>query len=152
MVELVSTKCDDMEMVAFADHFSAAGNLKSLLQWWTALLEVGPKFDYFSEPAKPWLITKPEIHAIGKELFKDTKVKITNSDKSFLGSVIGTFTFKKVDEIVSQWISEIEVLSQIVKVEPQAANCCFTIGFRHKVTYLMRTTPNINEELRRLDD
>ena len=102
-----------MKMVAFADHFSAAGKLKSLLQWWTTLLEVGPKFDYFSEPAKSWFITKPEIHAIGKEIFKDT-----NSDKIFLGSVIGIFTFKKVDEIVSQWISEIKVLSQIVKVEP----------------------------------
>ena len=41
---------------------------------------------------------------IGKEFFKDTKVKITNSGKRFLGSVIGIFTFKKqyIDEIVSQ--------------------------------------------------
>ena len=40
---------------------------------------------------------------------------ITNSVKRFLGSVTGTFTFEKqyADEIVSQWISEIEVLSQI---------------------------------------
>ena len=53
---------------------------------------------------------------------------------------------------MSQWISEIEVLSQITKVEPQAAYCCFTTGSKHKVTYLMRTAPNINEELRRLDD
>ena len=68
------------------------------------MLKVGPKFSYFPEPAKSWLITKPETHAIGKELFKDTKIKITNSGKRFLGSVIGTFTFKKqyVDEIVSQ--------------------------------------------------
>ena len=41
---------------------------------------------------------------IEKEMLKDTKLKITNSGKRFLGSVIGTFTFKKqyVDEIVSQ--------------------------------------------------
>ena len=58
-------------------------------------LEVGLKFGYFPEPAKSRLITKPETHAIGKELFKDTKVKITNSGKRFLGSVIGKFTFKK---------------------------------------------------------
>ena len=95
MVELVSTKCDDIKMVAFADDFGVAGELKSLLQWWATLLKVGPKFSYFPEPAKSWLITKPETHAIGKELFKDTKVKITNSGKRFLGSVIGKFTFKK---------------------------------------------------------
>ena len=45
-----------------------------------------------------------------------------------------------------------ELLSHIANVEPQAAYCCFTTGFKHNVTYLMRTTPNINEELRRLDD
>ena len=33
MVELVSTKCGDTKIVA-------AGKLKSLLQWWTTLLEV----------------------------------------------------------------------------------------------------------------
>ena len=154
MVELVSTKCGDIKIVTFSDDFSAAATLKSLLQWWTTLLEVGPKLGYYPEPAKSWLITKPETHATGKQLFKDTKVKITNSGKRFLGSVIGTFTFKRqyANEIVSQWISEIKVLSQIDKVEPQTAYCGFTTGFKHKVTYLMRTTPNINEELRGLDD
>ena len=141
-------------MVAFADDFSAVGKLKSFLQWWTTLLQIGPKFGYFPDPTKSWLITKSETHAIRKKFVKDTKVKIANSGKRFLGSVIGIFTFKKqyIDEIVSQWISKIEVLSQIAKVEPQAAYCCFTAGFKHKVTYLMYTTPNINEELRRLND
>ena len=154
MVELVSTKCGDIKIVTFSDDFSAAATLKSLLQWWTTLLEVGPKLGYYPKPAKSSLITKPETHATGKQLFKDTKVKIANSGKRFLGSVIGTFTFKRqyANEIVSQWISEIKVLSQIDKVEPQTAYCGFTTGFKHKVTYLMRTTPNINEELRQLDD
>ena len=62
---------------------------------WTTLFEVGPKCGYFPEPTKSWLITKPERNAFGKELFKDTKVKITSSGKRLLGSVIGTFTFKK---------------------------------------------------------
>ena len=60
MVELVSTKRDDKKMVAFADDFSAAGKLKSLLQWWTTLIEVEPKFGYFPEPAKSWLVIKLE--------------------------------------------------------------------------------------------
>ena len=33
MVELVSTKCDDIKMVAIADDFTAAGKLKYLLHW-----------------------------------------------------------------------------------------------------------------------
>ena len=96
MVDLVSTKCDDIKMAVFTDDFSAAGKLKSLLQWWTRLLELGPKFGYFPEPAKSWLITKPENMQLEKNFSK-----ITNSGKRFLGSVIGTFAFKKryVDEI-----------------------------------------------------
>ena len=43
-------------------------------------------------------------------------------------------------------------MSQIAKAEPQAAYCYFTTGFKHKFTYLMRKTSNINEGLRRLDD
>ena len=37
-------------MVAFADDFSTAGKLTSLLHWWTILLEIGPKFGYYPEP------------------------------------------------------------------------------------------------------
>ena len=97
---------------------------------------------------------KIETHTCAKEIFKTTKVKITNSAKRYLGSVLGTLSFKReyVNELVTQWISEIEVLSQIAKIEQQAAYCCFTTGFKHNVTYLMRTTSGIDEELRRLDD
>ena len=70
-------------MVAFVDDFSAAGKLKPLLQWRKTLLEVGPEFGYFPEIAKSWLTTKPETQAFGKELFKDTKVKMTNSGKGY---------------------------------------------------------------------
>ena len=58
-------------------------------------------------------------HTLGKELLKNNKIKTTDSSKRFLRSAIGTFTFKEqyAGEIASQWISEIEVLSQIVKEE-----------------------------------
>ena len=95
MVELVSTKCDDIKMFSLAHDFSAEEKLKPLLQWWMTLPEVGPKFGYFAEATKSWLLAKPETHAIGKELFKDTKEKIGNSGKRSLGSVIGTLIFKK---------------------------------------------------------
>ena len=55
-----------MKIVAFADGFSAAGKFKFFLQWWTALLEVGPKFVFFPEPTKSWLTTHFETHGLGK--------------------------------------------------------------------------------------
>ena len=55
MIQLLTTKCHDIKIVAFADDFSAAGKLKYLLQWWTALLEIGPKFGNFPKFTKLWL-------------------------------------------------------------------------------------------------
>ena len=73
---LVTKICDNMKMVIFVDDFSVAGKLKSLLQLWTTLLEMKSY-----EPIKLWLITKFETHALGKEIFKNTKSNITNSGK-----------------------------------------------------------------------
>ena len=58
-------------------------------------------------------------HTLGKELLKNNKIKTTDSSKRFLRSAIGTFTFKEqyAGEIASQWIPEIEALSQIAKEE-----------------------------------
>ena len=58
-------------------------------------------------------------HTLGKELLKNNKIKTTDSSKRFLRSAIGTFTLKEqyAGEIASQWISEIEALSQIAKEE-----------------------------------
>ena len=125
MIELVTTRCDDIKIVVFADDFSAAGKLTSLLQWWTTLLEIGPKFGYYPEPKKSWLITKLETHTLAKEVFEASKVKISNSGKSYLELVLGTLSFKReyFNQLVTQWISEIEVLSQIAKIEPQAGYC-----------------------------
>ena len=44
------------------------------------------------------------------------------------------------------------MLSQIAKTEPQAAYTCFTSGFKHKMTYYLRTIPNICDLLQQLDD
>ena len=101
-----------------------------------ALLEIGPQFGYLLETTKLCLITKSETHALGKEISENAKVKIKNSGKRYLGLIIGTVPCEKqyADEIVSQWIPEIEVLSQIVETKPQAAYCCFRTGFKHKVT------------------
>ena len=60
MIELVITKCDDIKMVALADDFTAAAKLKSDLQWWTKLLEIGQKFVHFPVLTKSWLIVKFE--------------------------------------------------------------------------------------------
>ena len=42
--------------------------------------------------------------------------------------------------------------SKIAKSEPQAAYSAFTAGFQHKMTYFIRTIPDLAETLKPLDD
>ena len=52
---------------------------------------------------------------------------------------------------IDGWIAEIEKLGEVAKVEPHVAYCAFVFGLQHRYTYLLRTIPNISEELKRLD-
>ena len=49
----------NVNVMAYADDFSAAGNLRDLTRLWIVLTEIGPKFDYYPEPTKTWLVVKP---------------------------------------------------------------------------------------------
>ena len=40
----------------------------------------------------------------------------------------------------------------IAKAEPQAAYSCFTTAFKHKPSYIMRTIPDISDQLNQLDE
>ena len=44
-----------------------------------------------------------------------------------------------------------ELLSKIATIEPQSACCAFTAGLKHKVTYTMRTIPDIFQQLQKLN-
>ena len=59
---------------------------------------------------------------------------------------------QNISKKIATWIEELRMLSQIAKIEPQAAYTCFTSGFKHKMTYCLRTIPNIGDILQQLDD
>ena len=40
----------------------------------------------------------------------------------------------------------------IAKTEPQAAYSCFITAFKHKPSYIMRTIPDISDQLNQLDE
>ena len=49
------------KMVAYADDFTAGATVKDVKYWWETLCELGPKFGYYHEASKTWLIVKNEI-------------------------------------------------------------------------------------------
>ena len=81
-----------------------------------------------------------------EKLFENTKIDITVNGKRHLGAVISSQEYR--DEYVinktDQVVNELNNLCEIAKLEPQAAYSCFVSGFKHKLTYIMRTIPNIS--------
>ena len=53
---------------------------------------------------------------------------------------------------VYTWLDELNTLSDIARFDPQAAYSCFVSGYKHKLTYIMRTIPNISHQLEKIDD
>ena len=52
---------------------------------------------------------------------------------------------------IGEWKSQVEVLAKIAWVEPHLAYIAFVYGMQNKYTYMMRTLPNIGEQLKILD-
>ena len=142
------------KMAAYADDFSAAGSIENLMYWWETLCKLGPKFGYYPEASKSWLIVKPRSMTKATHTFNKTDIKITKNGKRHLGAVIGSTTYRDtyVSDKVNQWCNEIRLLSRIANIEPQAAYSCFVSGYKHKLTYCMRTIPDIGHLLKQVDD
>ena len=79
--------------------------------------------------------------------------KITIEGRKYLGGFIGSKSGcgEYEEELVNSWCEQLRVLSKIAKTEPQAAYAAFVNGYKHKLTYHIRTLPNIKQHLTRLD-
>ena len=86
------------------------------------------------------------------KIFSGTKIKITNEGHRYLGGTAVKRNLKMpIRKKVMKWIKQLNVLSKIAAVEPHAAYCAFVSGFRHKVSYTIRTVPNIPRHLEKVD-
>lgn len=57
------------------------------------LPNIGPKFGYFTNGAKSWLVVKEEFLVEAKSLFNDTKIHITSEGRPYLGPPLGSLLF-----------------------------------------------------------
>ena len=98
---------------------------------------MGPKFGYFPEGSKSWIIVRENAKERAQTIFDNTKTKTTTDGQTHLGAVIGTANFKQnyMKEKINQWIQELRILNKIAWCEPQAAYSCFIAGFKHKPMY-----------------
>ena len=91
LIDLLSNEYSaNVNVMAYADDFSAAGNLQDLRRWWSSLPEIGAKFGYYSEPTKTWLVVEPCASEKLESVFFGTKIKITCEGRRYLEGSIGT--------------------------------------------------------------
>ena len=145
---------EKMKHVAYADDIGGGAKLRMLRDWWDKIKQNGPSFGYFPKAEKSWLVVKEEKLEEALELFQHTGINITTDGRKYLGGFIGKQEGKEkyVQELVDEWVNQLTVLTKIAKTEPQAAYSAFTAGFKHKLTYFIRTIPNIRDVIKQVDD
>ena len=99
----------DAKMVGHADEFSAAGSISSLKYWRDTLCELSPKFGYFPEPKKSWLIVKSDCFDKAIHVFNDTNIQITTQGRRYLGTALGTSQLRNeyITEKINKWVEEL---------------------------------------------
>ena len=140
--DILSNTSPSTKQVWLADDGTGAASLNNLKIWWDTMLREGPKFGYYVNESKSWLIIKDPHHLeFEKGLFSDTALKYTTDGKRHLGAVIGSDDFKTsyATEKVKEWCDEMEILSGFAKSQPQAAYAAFIHGEQHRFSYFLRT-------------
>ena len=134
IIHHLSANC--CSQIWYADDAAACGSLTALREWWSELGLVGPAYGYFSNPSKSWLIVKPDFHDTASSIFSSTNVNITTEGRRYLGSAIGSpaFISSFTREMISEWVSQLELLISVVRSHPHAAYSAFVRGLNSKWT------------------
>jgi len=147
LIKAIAT--DDVIQAWFADDASSGGKLERLRQWWDKLLELGPKYGYFPNAAKSFLIVKPEKQEEANTIFQGTNVSVCLTGKRYLGGTLGTASFAKefVEAKVVEWEKELNRLAKYAAVEPHAAFAALTHGLIARWLYVIRVVEPCPEEI-----
>ena len=130
----------------YADDSGALGPLENLVEWLSSLTENGPKYGYYSEPSKSYLVVHSNFVEKGHQLFDWFGIRIVEG-RRYLGGFIGSdegkirFTLKKVQE----WLDCLGELSKVAEKEPQAALVGLTISLQCDWNFVQRVVKNTSQ-------
>ena len=140
-------KLPSAKNVWYADDAAAVGKINDIRKWWNDIVTYGSGFGYFVNASKTWLVVKEEHYSSAVSVFYGTGVNITYEGRPHLGAPIGSKSYvdKFIIEKIAVWKSELVTLSSIAQCQPHAAYAAYIHGFRHKWSFISRTTPDISE-------
>ena len=123
----------------YADDGAGAGELSRLLEWWDSLTVNGPKYGYYPNAHKTYLVVKEDLQAAASALFGDTGVRICTGRK-YLGAFIGDDLGKcqYLQSKCENFSDMVDKISTIAQSEPHAAYSGYVVSLERKWGYLQR--------------
>ena len=112
-----------------------------------------PELWLLSTAPKSWLIVKQNKLEEAVWVFGGTNNQISTEGKQRLGVVIRTEENKKnyINDKISEWTEEFDLLTYTATAA-YTATTAYVTSYQHKVTYLLRTIPNIEDQLKNIDE
>ena len=153
LIDRLRVLIPDVKQAWLADDSAGGGSLTSLHDWFMQLSKEGEKFGYYVNGSKSWLIVKNAENMEEAEKVFGAKVKITTDGKRHLGAVIGSSEYKDeyCENMVDEWMGELDNLTEIAKSQPQAAYIALTKAYKSKFTYFMRTIDGFEKYVSPID-
>jgi len=109
------------------------------------LVKEGPKFGYFPEPEKSYLVVHPSQVEKAKQMFMDFQVNVVTGHRllgGFIGSVdeMQKWIYKKVTD----WATSIDCLSKAAVYEPYLVNVSLTRSLQNEWNYVQRVISDVD--------
>ncbi len=149
LITKLKQQVPEVNQVWYADDSAGSGEISRLRAWWDHINNYGPKFGYFTNTNKTWLLTKTDHYSKAVTAFAGTGVKITTEGRPYLGVPLGTDDYIEtfLATKVELWTEELNLLATIARTQPHAAHAAFTHGMASKWVYLSRTLQGISSSL-----
>ena len=112
----------------------------------SSLTEKGPKYGYYPEPSKIYLVVHPNFVEKAHQLFDRFGIRIVEGSR-YMGGFIGSdegkirFTLKKVQE----WLDCLGELSKVAEKEPQAALVGLTRSLQCEWNFVQRVVKDTSQ-------
>ena len=103
-VPLIVSLPQSVKQVWYANDALALGLVDDLHAWWDELTRLGPKFGYFPNSSKTWLVTKEACHSRAIAASQDTGINVTCVARPYLGAALGTPAY--IDQFVSEKVDQ----------------------------------------------
>ena len=89
------------------------------------------------------------VKEYSERIFAGSNIKITTKEARHFAAVLDDSSFKEnyFRNEVQSWKNQLETLSKIAEIQLQAAYSAYMFRFKHKLTFFLRTVPDIADYL-----